>query len=98
MSDAWSAGSSRYWREVIRPAVFARARGRCEIALPGEWKTREGERRRCLVVADCVHHVLGKKTTGDDLRYLQAACTPCNLKIGDPTKRPDPAPRPMTRW
>lgn len=32
------------------------------------------------------HHVLGRKVTGDDPRYIVAACQHCNLKVGDPTK------------
>jgi hypothetical protein len=34
---------------------------------------------------------------GDDLRYLEPCCRPCNLEIGDPTKH-DPEPTPRTRW
>lgn len=45
-----------------------------------------------------VHHVRGKQF-GDDMNFLVAACGPCNIKIGDPTKGTrNPAPKPMTRW
>jgi hypothetical protein len=51
----------------------------------------------CTQVADCVHHVRGK-ALGDDERYLVAACTACNLKLGDPTKLADPPNEAITKW
>ena len=54
----------------------------------------------CTIEATCVHHVLGRKASGDDERYLIASCEPCNLSTGDPTRpdRADPDPTPLTRW
>lgn len=101
MSKAWAdrtrADYNRY-RRVVRPAVFARDGGRCQLALPGEWRTRTGEVRRCLGVADQVHHTHGMRATGLlDMRYMKAACAPCNYKVGDPTKVPDP-PHVRSGW
>ena len=100
MSKAWGRGSTRRWRR-IRAVVLARNlatnQGRCQLAIPGTWTTRLGEVRRCLGQADCVHHPYGKRY-GDDPAYLMAACTPCNLKVGDPTKAADPKPEPRTQW
>lgn len=90
MSKAWAGGSTRWWRK-IRAAVLLQNQvdnnGRCTLQIPDV----------CTGRADCVHHTLGKDTTGDDPRYLVAACTACNLHIGEPTKH-DPQPRPMTKW
>jgi hypothetical protein len=97
MGWAWAGGSTRAWRR-LRLYVLVRDGYRCRIQLPGTWVTTRGRTARCLVVADCVHHTRGKALTGDDPAYLIAACTPCNLKVGDPTKQPDPRHRPMTRW
>lgn len=97
MSRGWQGGTQAGWRRV-RSVVLARDGYQCQIKTPGEWTTAGGKAQQCLVHADCVHHTLGKQTTGDDPDYLVAACTPCNLKVGDPTRTPDPAPRPSTRW
>ena len=76
--------------------------GRCQLAYPGEWPviTPAGnpEMRHCLGVADTVHHVLGHGVTGDDPRYLQAVCGPCNRKAGNPQTAADPAVAPLTQW
>ena len=97
MSKTWAKGSTRAWRR-LRDTILARDGYRCRLRLPGEWVNRKGQHVRCKVVADCVHHTLGKSITGDDPRYLVAACTPCNLKVGEPAKQPDPAPQPRTKW
>lgn len=76
--------------------MLARDGNRCRIATPGTWTIGNGEERRCLGVADCVHHTRGRAVTGDDPRFMVAACTPCNLLIGEP--RVDPPPRPVTEW
>lgn len=81
---------------MVRPAVLARDRYRCQLRLEGEWKVLGGT-ARCKVKADCVHHVLGKGVTGDDPRYMVAACTPCNLRVGDPSRNVDP-PHRSPRW
>jgi len=100
MSRGWKGGSTRAWRHT-RALILANNQatngGRCMLALPGQWRTRDGQLRRCAGVADCVHHRFGKRY-GDDPRGLVPSCTPCNLKVGDPDRTPDPQPRPVTRW
>lgn len=83
MSKAWAGGSTRGWRKV-REHVLARDQYRCQIALPGQWRTTRGEWAQCLEVADCVHHKKGKGVS-EALEDLEAACTPCNLKVGQPS-------------
>lgn len=95
MSEAWAGGSTRAWRKV-RLFVLERDGYRCQVrterctahdrTLPVEDRGR----------ADCAHHTLGRKITGDDPRYIVAACTPCNLTIGEPAG--DPRPKMMTKW
>lgn len=97
MSDAWKGGSTRAHR-VARAQVLMRDRYICQIKLPGEWLDRKGRKRNCLGRANCVHHTRGKEATGNDPRYMVAACMPCNLKVGDPTRGFDPKPRPITKW
>lgn len=96
MSNAWRKGSTRAWRRT-RALVLARDGHRCQLALPGTWRTRDGQVRRCLGVATQAHHLDGK-AYGDDLGRIVAACKPCNLKVGNPLTAPDPPPRPRTRW
>lgn len=87
MSKNWAGGSTRGWRR-IREFVLARDRYRCRLQLTG-----------CTSIADCVHHTRGRAATGDDPAYLEAACTPCNLKVGDPTRTATtPRAQPRTRW
>lgn len=86
MASNWAKGSTRSWRR-IRAYVLARDHATCQIRLDG-----------CTTHATHVHHTHGRGITGDDPRYLIASCAHCNLSIGDPTKRPDPKPRPRTRW
>lgn len=85
MSRDWSGGSTRRWRKV-RLAVLLRDAGTCRLKLDG-----------CTGRATHVHHVHGKRY-GDDPDGLVSACRACNLKVGDPSKGPDPSPRPRTRW
>lgn len=88
MSKSWASGSSRRWRK-LRLAVLVRDGWVCQLRRPDV----------CTGRATHVHHTLGRTVTGDeDDRYLVAACEPCNLAVGDPTKGPDPQPKPMTRW
>ncbi len=96
MSKSWAGGSTSAWRR-LRRSVLERDGYRCRIALSGTWTTRDGKLRRCLGTATHVHHLDGK-TRGDNPARLVAACQPCNLKIGDPRKAPDPQPIPRTRW
>ena len=87
MSHTWSKGSTRAWRRV-RVAVLARDGYTCRLKIQGV----------CATHATHVHHTHGKAVTGDDPRYLVAACAPCNLHVGNPTRNPDPQPRPVTKW
>jgi hypothetical protein len=64
--------------------VLERDAYRCQVKLDG-----------CTHKATTVHHTAGKAATGDDPRYLVAACEPCNLTVGDPSRH-DPEPRPWT--
>ena len=86
MSRDWSKGSTREWR-LLRAAVLARDRHRCQLKIVGT----------CIGTATHAHHVRGK-AAGDDPRYIVAACPPCNLKVGDPMKAPDPPAIPITKW
>ncbi len=92
-SEAWPGGSTRAWRK-IREQVLERDRRVCRLRLPG-----------CTYVATAVHHTVGRQVSGDDPRYLVAACQPCNTKIGDPQnprsstgRRREPPARPTTQW
>lgn len=96
MSTAWVGGSTRAWR-ALRRVVLERDGYRCMLALPGTWRVRGGGVRQCMGRADCVHHVVGRDVSGDDPLYMVAACTPCNLKLGD-VRTLDPLPRTMTQW
>lgn len=74
---AWDGGSTRRWR-TIRAAVLAENQrtnnGNCTLHIDGV----------CEGQATAVHHVLGRAVTGDDPRYLVAACKACNEHIGKP--------------
>lgn len=86
MSKAWAKGSTRAWRKK-RARVLLRDRGLCQIQAPGV----------CTVRADCVHHTKGRGVTGDDERYMVAACTPCNMKTGNPASH-NPRPLRVSKW
>lgn len=91
MSNSWKRGSTRRQREVRAAILAANLEtngGRCTIQLPDV----------CTGMAEQSHHILGYAATGDDPRYQVAACGACNLKVGDPTRARDPAPRPATQW
>lgn len=99
MSRAWANGSTRQWRRD-RTFVLDRDGHRCRMGDPthpiGKAQPRASG---CTGSTDVqVHHTRGRRVTGDDPEYMVAACRTCNLAVGDPTKTPDPAPRPMTRW
>ena len=51
----------------------------------------------CTTVATCVHHVKGRAVTGDDPRWLVAACDECNLAVGDPATH-TPQAKKVTKW
>lgn len=86
MSRRWEKGSTREWRRV-RAAVLARDGHRCRLKLAGV----------CVIRATHVHHTQAREVVGDDPAHLVAACGPCNLKAGDPT-RCDPPPTPARWW
>lgn len=103
MSQSWQRGSTRRWRRT-RAHVITRDKERCRAHNDGWCARVEGE-HRCTGVAALTgpdaghaHHTLGRAATGDDPRYLVAACAPCNLHIGDPTKSSDPPNKAVTRW
>lgn len=90
MSRYWGKGSTRKWR-ALRLTILRRDNYICQLKLEGV----------CTYRADCVHHVKGKEF-GDDPKYLVSACTPCNLKVGNPNSdhgssaSQDPEPRPCS--
>lgn len=86
VSKGWAGGSTRAWRRT-RALVLQRDRNLCQLRLAG-----------CTGIATCAHHTRGRAATGDDHRFLVAACDSCNLKIGDPTKHADPPNQGVTRW
>lgn len=79
----------------MRGIVLDRDKGLCRIRLE-PWGPNPDQ--RCQVRADCVHHTKGRAATGDDPAFMIAACTPCNLRIGDPTSIADPEPSRHTEW
>lgn len=86
MSKAWAGGSTRAWR-IKRAQILLRDGYRCRLRIAGV----------CTSAADCVHHTLGKGVS-DDPAHLVAACTACNVHIGQPSKATDPSPQPRTQW
>jgi 5-methylcytosine-specific restriction endonuclease McrA len=84
MSKAWAGGSTRAWRR-IRAEVLIRDGNTCQLRLDN-----------CTDRAEHVHHTLGRAVTGDDPRFLKAACERCNLDIGE--VQVDAAPTPRSRW
>lgn len=98
MSESWAKGSTRAWR-ALRAAVLARDNRRCRAHLEG-WCARSGRpgRHTCTGQATHAHHTRGRRITGDDPRYIIAACKACNLYIGDPSTAADPPCTPVTQW
>lgn len=103
MSEAWAKGSTREWRRT-RAYVLARDLYRCRAHTDG-WCDHVPGQHHCTGLAPLTgpeaghaHHTLGRAVTGDDPDHIVAACAPCNLHIGDPTKAPDPPGRSVTRW
>lgn len=72
---AWKNGSTTAWRKV-RWAVLERDGHRCQLEVD----------EQCEGVATHVHHTVGREVSGDDPRFLVAACPHCNYAIGDPRK------------
>lgn len=51
------------------------------------WCERAGTKpHTCSGRGEVGHHTLGRSVTGDDPAYVVAACSACNLAIGDPTE------------
>jgi hypothetical protein len=100
VSGAWGSGSTTRWRK-IRKRVLERDGWRCQLRLPPACDCTLPDCKRfhgCKIKADCVHHLDGK-AAGDDPNRCVAACTPCNLQIGDPQRtQPDPPIAPRTAW
>ena len=97
MSRTWAGGSTRAWRR-LRTLVLARDGHQCRAHNDGWCDRSTAHPHQCTGHATHVHHTHGRTTTGDDPAYLVAACAPCNLAIGNPTKTADPLPAPRTRW
>lgn len=102
MSQSWAGGSTRAWTKLrarkLADNTIANG-GRCELAIRGT----------CTIWARQVHHVKGRAVTGDDPRWLAAACAACNGHIGDPQAHSadcycgygysgSPQPRQVSRW
>jgi 5-methylcytosine-specific restriction endonuclease McrA len=103
MSRAWAGGSTRQWRRT-RAAVLARDGYQCRAHQDG-WCARAPGQHTCTEIAALrgpdaghVHHTHGRNVTGDDPRYLVAACANCNRHIGDPTQHEDPPNKAVTKW
>lgn len=89
MSRAWAKGSTRAWR-TVRAAVLEANQvangGRCTLRLEG-----------CTGRATQAHHTRGREVSGDDPRYLAAACAHCNRKAGKPGST-NPRPKRVSSW
>lgn len=81
--SAWKGGSTRAWRKLralVLAANLETNEGRCRL----------GVLDVCTRRATTAHHTHGRAVTGDDRRFVVAACTACNLHIRDPqTHDPD---------
>ena len=98
MTNGWTKGSTRAWRR-IRALVLTRDQGKGCRAHNEGWCARAGVGAHgCTNRAEHAHHTLGRARTGDDPRYIVAACSACNLIIGDPAKKTDPPGRSSTKW
>ena len=84
MSRAWKGGSTTAWRR-IRLFVLQRDGSRCQLKIP----------KVCTGTATQVHHLVGRDISGDDPRYLCAACRECNLKTGNPATT---QPKRISHW
>lgn len=103
MSRSWDSGSTRAWRR-IRALVLTRDGQRCRAHRDG-WCDRVPTPHVCTEIAALsgpdrghAHHTHGRSVTGDDPRFIVAACESCNLHIGDPTEQVDPPNEAVTRW
>jgi hypothetical protein len=100
VSRSWEGGSTSAWRRV-REEVLLRDGGVCRAHADG-WCARVRRPHVCEgrapLAGGHAHHTLGRAVTGDDPRFIVAACSACNLHIGDPTQQHDPRNRRVTRW
>lgn len=101
MSKGWQHGSTRAWRR-LRAAVLARDKARCRAHTDGwcasAYAAGRTTKHACIGTATHAHHTRGRSVTGDDVRYIVAACAPCNLYIGDPAALTDPPVQAVTQW
>ena len=102
----WEQGSTTAWRRV-RALVLARDGYRCRAHADGWCAMVKGDHRCTSLapltggpgVAGHAHHTRGRDVTGDDPRFIVAACPACNLHIGNPVARAvDPPLTTVTRW
>lgn len=70
-------GSTTRWRR-IRAEVLERDGETCQLRIKGICVERSEPMH--------VHHTKGHAATGDNPRYLVAACSSCNEHLGDPEK------------
>jgi hypothetical protein len=96
---SWQGGSTRQWR-IIRAAILQRDRTLGCRAHRDGWCTRANRPgpHTCTDVGEHAHHTLGRARTGDDPRFIVAACAACNLFIGDPAAATDPPAVPVSQW
>ena len=68
----WPNGSTRHWRDVIRPAVLKRDGYTCQLQIP----------EVCIGTATHVHHTQDRDQVGDDpsLPSISKAGTDCISK------------------
>lgn len=104
MSRGWAGGSTRAWRRT-RVRVLVRDGQRCRCHADG-WCDRSGAGpHECTGRAELggphaghAHHVNGRAVTGDDERFILAACRACNLAIGRPGAAADRPNEGVTKW
>jgi 5-methylcytosine-specific restriction endonuclease McrA len=91
-SGPWDKGSTREYRKR-RLLVLQRDRWICQIC----HKSIDPNLKMPHPGSATVHHTIGKRY-GDQMEQMVAAHWLCNLKIGEPGTRGDPAPVGVTRW
>lgn len=73
-------------RAAVLEANQVTNQGRCTLRLEG-----------CTGRATQAHHTRGREVSGDDPRYLAAACAHCNRKAGKPGST-NPKPKRVSHW